>query len=118
MSPQSDDSPIRNVRWQDKTAIVEVQGDIDLRSSPALQEKLGKVLNEEPDRVVVNLADVPYMDSSGVASLVKVLSHVKKQSVPLVLVEMTDRVRSIFEITHLDTVFDIRESEQEALDEA
>jgi anti-sigma B factor antagonist len=116
MSPQNDDAPIKNVRWQDKTAVVEVQGDIDLRSSPALQEKLGNILNEDPDRVVVNLADVPYMDSSGVASLVKVLSRVKKQSVPLVLVEMSERVRSIFEITHLDTVFDIRADEQEAME--
>jgi anti-sigma B factor antagonist len=116
MSPQNDDGPIKDVRWQDKTAIVDVQGDIDLRSSPALQEKLGGILNKDPDRVVVNLADVPYMDSSGVASLVKVLSRVKKQSIPLVLVEMSERVRSIFEITHLDTVFDIRSSEQEAIE--
>ncbi|MFP4052567.1 MAG: STAS domain-containing protein [Phycisphaerae bacterium] len=115
MSPE-DQNPVRVVRWVGQTAVVEVEGDIDLRSSPAFQEALTGVLNKNPDAVVVDLSGVPYMDSSGVASLVKVLSRVKKQDIPLRLAEMSERVRSIFEITHLDTVFDIRPSVDDAVE--
>jgi anti-sigma B factor antagonist len=115
MSPD-DQTPVRNVRWLDQTAVVEVEGDIDLRSSPAFQTALTGVLRKDPDKIVVDLSGVPYMDSSGVASLVKVLSRVKKQEIPLRLAEMSDRVRSIFEITHLDTVFDIRPSVDDAVE--
>ena len=61
------------------------------------------------------LADVPYMDSSGVASLVKLLSRARKSGSELALANLNDRVRSVFEITRLDSVFRICGSEEEAL---
>jgi len=64
---------------------------------------------------VVDLSGVGYMDSSGVASLVKLLARVRRRQVDLKLAGMTRRVRSVFEITRLDTVFEIFASVQEAL---
>ena len=115
MSADSPESPVRRVRWVGKTAVVEVQGDIDLGRSTRFQQSLLEMMDGEPERVVVNLADVPYMDSSGVASLVKLLARARKQAVGLRLAGMCDRVRSIFEITRLDTVFEIHPTEEEAL---
>ena len=63
-----EDSPIRNVRWvgPDKsTAVVEVSGDVDLHSSAAFQEGLTLVLARRPQRIVLDLSAVAYMDSSG-----------------------------------------------------
>jgi len=74
-----------------------------------------ELLEERPANLIINLAGVPYMDSSGVASLVKILSRVKKAGTALHLVGLNDRVRSIFQITRLDSVFDIHNSEEEAL---
>lgn len=108
-------SPVRGVRWIGRSAVVDVEGDIDLSRSPQFQHSLLEVVAQGPARIVVNLADVPYMDSSGVASLVKLLSRARHGNLKLHLVGLQPRVRSIFEITRLDTVFDIRRTEAEAL---
>jgi anti-sigma B factor antagonist len=115
MSPKAPKSPVREVRWAGQAAVVDVEGDIDLSRSAPFQQSLLELLDRQPDRIVVNLADVPYMDSSGVASLVKLLSRARRLGVPVFLMGLGRRVRSIFEITRLDSVFDICETEQEAL---
>jgi anti-sigma B factor antagonist len=108
-------SPVDRIRWSDRTAIVDVAGEIDLNTSNAFQQELLGVLDKSPTRIVVNLSGVSYMDSSGVASLVKLLSRVRRSSVALRLYGLTDRVRGVFEITRLDSVFDIFGTEEEAL---
>ena len=109
------DLPVRQVRWADRTAVVDVAGEIDINTSPVFQQELLKLLHKRPQRIVINLSKVPYMDSSGVASLVKLLSRVRKGDLSLRLACLTDRVRGVFEITRLDTVFDIFDTEGEAL---
>lgn len=115
MTPNDSGSPVQQVRWLDKTAVVDVAGEIDLSTSTHFQHDLLKVLDKSPKRVVVNLSGVSYMDSSGVASLVKLLSRVRRGACSLRLFGLTDRVRGVFEITRLDTVFEIYATEQEAL---
>ena len=111
----SDASSPHNVRWQDTVAIVDVKGDIDLSTSREFQECMLTLLDKSPSRVVVNLAAVPYMDSSGIASLVKVFSRARKREIQVVLAALNDRTRGLLEITRLDTVFDIRATVEEAL---
>ena len=112
-------NPVRNVRWlgsDENVVVVEAEGDIDLHRSAAFQQALLEPLSRHPQRMVVDLSRVSYMDSSGVASLVKLLSRVRRQNVDLKLAGLTPRVLSVFEITRLDTVFEIYPSQQEALD--
>lgn len=108
-------SPVESIQWRDDAAIVQVVGDVDLNRSPALQEALLELLEKNPSTVVIDLAGVGYMDSSGVASLVKLLSRVRQKGVSLKLAALTDRVRNIFEITRLDSVFEIHGTREEAL---
>ncbi len=110
-----DSQSIKAVRWVEKSAVVDVQGDIDLHRSSEFQAALLKLLDKKPTKLVINLAGVAYMDSSGVASLVKLLSRARKMGLPLSLVGLVDRVRSVFEITRLDSVFSIFDTEEEAL---
>ena len=113
--PEAPQGPVKAVRWVRKTAVVDVAGDIDLHSSLDFQQRLLAVLDDKPQRIVVNLKDVPYMDSSGVASLVKLLSKARKAGATLALTGLTDRVRSIFEITRLDGIFQVFPTEKEAM---
>jgi anti-sigma B factor antagonist len=106
---------VKDVRWVRRTAVVEVSGDIDLSSSPEFLGAMLRVLGEKPRRIIVNLAEVPYMDSSGVATLVKVLRKVRAAGQTLALAGLNDRVRSIFEITKLDGFFEIHPTEKEAM---
>ena len=108
-------NPVRAVRWSNRAAIVEVVGDIDINRSTGFQAALLAVLDDKPERIIVHLGAVAYMDSSGVASLVKLLSRARKANTKVYLVQLGERVRSIFEITRLDAVFTICKTEPEAL---
>jgi anti-sigma B factor antagonist len=115
MSHPSPNAPVREIRWVGRIAVAAVRGDIDLSRSVEFQQQLLLLLDDKPQRVVVDLTEVPYMDSSGVASLVKVLSRARKIGATLVLVGLSARVQSLFQITRLDSVFSIMPTEKEAL---
>lgn len=100
-------SVIKSIQWQGDVATINLAGEIDLHVSNQLQQDLTKVLASKPARIFLNLSEVPYMDSSGVASLVKLLSKTKARNIELALQNPTNKIRSIFEITRLDSVFDI-----------
>jgi len=109
------DEPVRNVRWEGDTAVIEVEGDIDLHRSPRFQKGILSVLNDKPGKVVLDLSGVPYMDSSGVASMVKLLSRTRERGIGLKLANTSTKVKSILEITSLDTVFELTDSLDDAL---
>lgn len=95
--------------------IIRPKGDVDLSTSKELQHALKEAIGAKPAKLAVDLGDVPYMDSSGVATLVEAMQLSRKQDAPLVLFAMQDKVRSIFEIARLDRVFTIVASEDDAL---
>jgi len=106
---------IKQTRWEKKTAIVDVEGDIDMHTSANLQKGFQDILKKKPEKILINLSGVPYMDSSGVASLVKLLSSTRKSNITLSLFGLSKRVKAVFDITRLATVFKICETEEEAL---
>jgi anti-sigma B factor antagonist len=95
-------------------SVVAVKGDVDLNSSRELQTELREALGSGPSRLVVDLSGVPYMDSSGVATLVEAMQLSRKKGTKLVLCAMGDKVQSIFEIARLDKVFTIVNDRAEA----
>lgn len=100
---------------QTETAmILQPVGEIDLSRSPALRTHLKMALQGKPARLIVDLQDVPYMDSSGVATFVEAMQQARRHSCELILCGLQDRVRSIFEIARLDMVFTILADVEEA----
>lgn len=95
--------------------VVDADGDIDMNSSPKMREELRKLVAQKPDTIVVNLKDVSYIDSSGLATLVECLQSTRKLASQLFLTGMNDGIRDIFELSGLDRVFTIKASEGEAL---
>lgn len=89
--------------------IIRPLGDIDLSRSPVLREALKKELAAKPRKLVIELAGVSYMDSSGVATLVEAMQIARKTGIALALCALTLRVRSIFEIARLEQVFTIHD---------
>lgn len=102
----SDEMVVR-VEDRDGSVILSPEGDVDLHRSPALRERLRRAAQSKPKRLIVDLSSVPYMDSSGVATLVEAMQITRKQSTVLVLCGMQDKVRSIFAIARLEQVFKI-----------
>ncbi|MFP4356411.1 MAG: STAS domain-containing protein [Phycisphaerae bacterium] len=111
------DSVIRSHRMKGDVLIVELEGDIDLQHSLAFQKQISSLIDRAARGLVFDLTDVPYMDSSGVASLVKVLSSCRKQEMEMALAGLNPRVRGIFEITRLDKVFRMYDTVEKALQE-
>ena len=100
--------------------VLSMDGEIDIMRSPDLQAALQDAINRIKGKgaVVVDLSGVTYMDSSGVATLVRGLQLSRKKDVGLVLCALQDRVRSIFEIARLDTVFPMAATIDEAIEAA
>lgn len=103
------------VEEHEGATVVTPTGDVDLHSSPAMREKLKKAAMTKPARLVVDLSAVPYMDSSGVATLIEAMQIARRQSTALVLCGLQDRVRSMFQIAKLEQVFRIAPNAAEAM---
>lgn len=102
------------VRGEGDATIIAPVGEIDLGGSPMLRQRL-KAAFKPGGRIVVDLARVPYMDSSGLATLVEAMQTARKSGGSLVLCALTPRVKSIIEIGRLETVFKIVATTDEAL---
>jgi len=108
------ESLIQSQEKIDDGVLVKVGGDIDFSRSPELRVALMQVLDPPQSRLVIDLQDVPYMDSSGVAVLVETLQKQRNAKGKLVLCNLTNKVKSIFEISRLDAVFTIVEDVDKA----
>lgn len=84
-----------------------LNGEIDLSRSPELRVALLDAVKSKPSRLVLDMAGVTYMDSSGVATLVEALQKVNAHGGKLVLCGLQVKVKSIFQIAKLDTIFTI-----------
>ena len=111
-------NPVKGLRISTATVndqpVVRVSGEVDLRTSPQLREALLRVAQKGPDRLIIDLAEVDYMDSSGVGTMVELKRVVERRDGRLVLVNLQPRVRSVFEVTQLDRFFDIAADLNEA----
>jgi anti-sigma B factor antagonist len=94
--------------------IVRPNGEIDLSCTPVLRSRLSAVQQAKPSRLIIDLSAVPYMDSSGVATLVEAMQIARRNGSKLVLCALQAKVLAIFEIARLDMVFTIVASIEEA----
>jgi len=111
-----------NSRWlsaaraEGDALVVALRGEIDLNNSPELRGELFSLMGRQPPRkLVLNLAGVPYMDSSAIAVLVEVLQKVRKAGGKVCLSNLQPRVQGLIEIARLGTIFVIAKDEPDAL---
>jgi anti-sigma B factor antagonist len=102
------------IREQPGTTIVDVSGDVDMATSPNLRKTLLEALKKMP-RLVVNLREVQYVDSSGIASLVEVLKEARDKNKRLILFGLNPAVHEALQLTRLTKIFEILDTEEEAL---
>lgn len=111
MSPEPTASPIAGVDWDDGTCIAHVSGEIVMERNEPFQDELLSLIARKPERLVVDFAAVSFIDSSGMATLVKVLARARKAGSELILRGMPERIRGVFEIARLDRIFRIEAGE-------
>jgi anti-sigma B factor antagonist len=103
-------------RTMGDVAIVDISGRIVLGSeSASLRSLVCELLDKGHKKILLNLAEVNYIDSSGLGHLVSAFTAVRKHGGELKLLKLTNRVHDLMQITRLYAVFDISDDEAEAL---
>jgi anti-sigma B factor antagonist len=96
--------------------LVDLSGKITLgEGGMTLREEVRKLLAEGKKKIVLNLGEVNYIDSSGLGELVSAYTAVKNSGGELKLLNLTSKVRDLLVITKLVTVFDVKEDEGSAV---
>ncbi|MEP6820945.1 MAG: STAS domain-containing protein [Chthoniobacterales bacterium] len=87
--------------------VLPLEGEIDLHVSPGIANSLKAMTQSKPENLVVDLAQVSYIDSSGLAVLIEAMQTVAGYGGKFSLAGLQENVRPIFEIARLDQVFRI-----------
>jgi len=105
-----------SVRNLDGIAVVDAAGRIIFGDESASLRETVKKLIPENKRIVLNLADVTYIDSGGLGTLVALYTTARSAGGAIKLASLTKRVGDLLQVTKLLTVFDVFDEEEQALD--
>ena len=103
-------------REVDGVTILDLSGRITLgEGSGTLRDAVREIVSKGSNKILLNLGDVGYIDSSGLGELVSAYTAVKNSGGELKLVNLTKKVSDLLVITKLATVFDVKEDETSAV---
>jgi anti-sigma B factor antagonist len=95
--------------------VLELVGRLDTYTAPPIRQWLEEATMNEPAQIVVNLENVTFLDSTGLATLVQGMKRCRQRSGDLRLCNLQQPVRLIFELTRLDKAFEIYPGKEEAV---
>jgi anti-sigma B factor antagonist len=105
-----------SARQVDGITILDLSGRITLgEGSVVLRDTIREVLGKGEKKILLNLGDVTYIDSSGIGELVSAFTAVRKEGGELKLLNLTKKVHDLLQITKLYTVFDVKDDEAAAI---
>ena len=95
--------------------VCHVDGEVNINTSPDIKKAFDKILASKAPKIVINLSRVTYVDSSGLATLVEILKNMRSYGGKMKLASLSPKIKSLFEITKLDKLFEITANEEEAI---
>ena len=105
-----------STRQVNGVTIVDLSGRITLgEGSVVLRDTVKDLLGKGQKKILLNLGDVSYIDSSGIGELVSAFTSVRNQGGELKLLHLTKKVHDLLQITKLYTVFDVKDDEATAI---
>src|SRR5437660_8303293 len=105
-----------STRQVDGVTIVDLSGRITLgEGSVILRDTVRELIGKSEKKILLNLGDVTYIDSSGIGELVSAFTTVRNQGGELKLLNLTKKVHDLLQITKLYTVFDVKDDEASAV---
>ncbi|HMC29417.1 MAG TPA: STAS domain-containing protein [Candidatus Angelobacter sp.] len=103
-------------RQVDGVTVVDMSGRITLgEGSVILRDTIRDLVGKGQKKILLNLGDVTYIDSSGIGELVSAFTAVRREGGELKLLKLTKKVHDLLQITKLYTVFDIKDDEATAI---
>jgi anti-sigma B factor antagonist len=105
-----------STRQVDGITVMDLSGRITLgEGSVILRDRIRELLGQGEKKILLNLGDVTYIDSSGIGELVSAFTAVRKEGGELKLLNLTKKVHDLLQITKLYTVFDVKDDEAAAI---
>ena len=101
-------------RMEGDIMISGLSGEISISTSPELRKLCSELIDKQIKKLILDFGSVAYIDSSGMATLVEMFRKMKQYGGKLRLCNLSDKVRSIFEITKLTKRFERFDSEEKA----
>jgi anti-sigma B factor antagonist len=105
-----------SVTKQDGVTVVDVEGQLIVGNRQELKQKVLEELEKGETTFVIDFANTGYIDSSGLGVLVSLSKKIREQGGELRLSSLNEDLRTLFELTKLDTLFKIAESKEGALE--
>ncbi|MBE7412423.1 MAG: STAS domain-containing protein [Leptospiraceae bacterium] len=104
-----------NIRENNSVQIISIAGEVDLYNAKELKDCLDLMIKEEKFQVVIDLAKVPFIDSSGIGTLVTGMYRLKKYHGGLKVINITGSVAKVFKLTGMEQHLEVCKSEEEAV---
>ena len=97
--------------------VVDLDGEVDLGTSPDMRRALFDLLRQTP-KLAINMHALRYIDSSGIATLIEVFKNAQQLQKEFVLYGLSPAVQHVFRLTHVNRIFRIFETEEQAMSSA
>jgi anti-sigma B factor antagonist len=104
-------------RKKGNVVILDLKGKILIGDGiDVLRDAINNTINEQETKVLLNFAEVPYLDSTGLGEVVRSYTSIKKAGGVVKIVNLTNKVKDLLSVTKLITVFDTFEDEDKAIE--
>ncbi|MDH5718550.1 MAG: STAS domain-containing protein [Spirochaetia bacterium] len=99
-----------------QNTIISLEGRLDIELSKKIETNLLEVIKEHPkNNMIINLKKVDYMSSSGIRMIIQVFNKLKRKNQRLLLCELNENIKKVFNIVGLIDILEIVETEKEAI---
>ena len=103
------------LRHEDNIPVLDVTGEIDIYTTPQFKEAVSAAIDQNKPAIVINMANVTYMDSSGFGTLLSATKRLRPLDGALYLSGCNEAIQRMLQITRLNTIFGVYATEAEAL---
>ncbi len=104
-----------SLRHEDDIPVLDVTGEIDIYTTPQFKEAVSAAIDQNKPAIVINMANVTYMDSSGFGTLLSATKRLRPFDGALYLSGCNEAIQRMLQITRLNTIFGVYATEAEAL---
>ena len=106
---------VAHVKEVNSVPVIGLSGEMDVRTAGRLWDPVLLLLNKGADKIVINLDNVQYVDSSGLGTMVGVLKRMTEQNCKLCVVSSNPLINKVLEITGLGSIFNIKANDTDAI---
>lgn len=103
---------------EDGSFVISIDGDVDASSSIRLDEAIGKAIQEGQQLILIDCVNLNYISSAGLGVFMSYIEELKTKNIRMVLFGLSERVENVFKVLGLDQLLNIKETKDQAKQEA